>query len=147
VGPSPDLLTILARHSVEEHVAAFTEQIRDLWTAGVDAIHLAYHLDSKNLQAALCGVGAVEDELAPDSLALITFDLSPDGTILYGERPEALWGTLQDYKPTSPGLATYGYGSDTVRRLREATDGRMSRTLAGRTAAKLLRAQLHRALD
>jgi methionine synthase I (cobalamin-dependent) len=33
VGPSVDSLTVLARHSFEEHVAAFTEQVRDLWTA------------------------------------------------------------------------------------------------------------------
>ena len=59
VGPSVDLLSYVARHSFEEHVEAFTEQIRDLWESHVDAIHLAYHLDSKMLQAALRGVAAV----------------------------------------------------------------------------------------
>ena len=122
VGPSPDLLTLLARHSFEEHVAAFTEQIRDLWTAGVDAIHLVFCLDSKNLRAALCGVAAVEDEMACRIPTIITFDLNPDGTILSGERPEALWEMLRDYRPIALGLATYGYGAETVRRLRDVTD-------------------------
>ena len=122
VGPSPDLLTLRARHTFEEHVAAFTEQILDLWTAGVDAIHLAYYLDSKNLRAALCGVAALEEQLACRIPTMITFDLNPDGTILSGERPEALWEIFRDYKPIGLGLATYGHGSETVRRLRDVTD-------------------------
>jgi methionine synthase I (cobalamin-dependent) len=72
-------------HSFEEHVAAFTEQIRDLWTAGVDAIHLVYYLDSKNLRAALYGVAAIENEVGCRIPTMITFDLSRDGTILSGE--------------------------------------------------------------
>jgi hypothetical protein len=44
------------------------------------------------------------------------------GTILSGERPEALWDQLRDYKTVALGLATYGYGEDTLRRLRDVTD-------------------------
>jgi methionine synthase I (cobalamin-dependent) len=122
VGQSPDLLSMEHRHSFEEHVAAFAEQIRDLWTAGIDAIHLAFYLDSQNLKAALQGVAAVEHELGCRIPTMITFDLNHDGTILSGERPEALWGMLRAYRPIALGLATYGYGQDTVRRLREITD-------------------------
>jgi methionine synthase I (cobalamin-dependent) len=122
VGPSTDLLTVRARHTFEEHVAAFTEQILDLWAAGVDAIHLAYYADSKNLRAALCGVSALEEQLACRIPTMITFDLNYDGTILSGERPEELWEMFRDYKPIALGLATYGYGSETVRRLRDVTD-------------------------
>ena len=53
---------------------------------------------------------------------MITFDLSPDGTILSGERPEALLKMFRDRSPIAFGLATYGYGGDTVRRLHDATD-------------------------
>ena len=122
VGESTDLLSIHPRHSFDEHVAAFAEQIRDLWTAGIDAIHLAFYLDSQNLKAALDGVRAVEHELECRIPTMITFDLSFDGTIgSSGERPEALWEMLRDYRPIALGLATYGYGEDTVRRLREVT--------------------------
>jgi methionine synthase I (cobalamin-dependent) len=122
VGQSPDLLSCQHRHSFEEHVVAFAEQIRDLWIAGIDAIHLAFYLDSRNLEAALHGVTAVEQELGCRIPTMITFDLNFDGTILSGERPEALSGMLRSYKPIALGLATYGYGQDTVRRLREITD-------------------------
>jgi hypothetical protein len=53
---------------------------------------------------------------------IITFDLDPMGTILSGDRPEALWDLLRDYKPIALGIATYGYGEDTLRRLRDVTD-------------------------
>ena len=38
VGPSTDSLSVIRGHSFDAHVAAFEEQIRDLWTTGVDAI-------------------------------------------------------------------------------------------------------------
>jgi methionine synthase I (cobalamin-dependent) len=122
VGQSPDLLSFQHhRHSAEEHVVAYAEQIRDLWTAGIDAIHLAFYLDSQNLKAALDGVKTVERELECRIPTMITFDLNFDGTILSGERPETLWEMLRAYSPIALGLVTYGYGQDTVRRLREIT--------------------------
>lgn len=33
----------------------------------------------------------------------------------------AVWEMFQDYRPIALGLATYGYGSETVRRLRDVT--------------------------
>ncbi len=121
VGPSVDPLTVMGHHSFEEHIEAYTEQIEDLWTAGIDAIHLTFCMDSQNLKAALRSVVIVEDQLGCRVPTMITFDLDPTGTILSGERPEALWGLLRDYKPIALGLATYGYGQDTVRRLRDVT--------------------------
>jgi methionine synthase I (cobalamin-dependent) len=115
-------LTLLPRHKFEEHVAAFAEQVRDLWTAGVDAIHLAFQHDSQILKAALQGVGAVEHEVRCRIPTIITFDLNNDGTILSGERPEALWGMLRPHTPIALGVVTYGWGQDTVRRLRDLTD-------------------------
>ena len=53
---------------------------------------------------------------------MVSFDLNHDGTILSGERPEALWGMLRAYSPIALGLVTYGSGQDTVRRLRDLTD-------------------------
>jgi methionine synthase I (cobalamin-dependent) len=63
VGASADMLSITRRHSFEEHVGAFAEQIRDLWTGGLDAIHLSFFGDAQNLKAALRSIAAVEDEL------------------------------------------------------------------------------------
>src|SRR5262249_44386634 len=122
VGQVPDLLSIRARHTFEEHVAAISEQIRDLWAAGVDAIHLVHYADSANLKAALCALKSVEDEAGCRIPAMITFDLEPLGTLVNGERPEALCPMLRDYRPIAMGLATYGSGAVTVRRLRDATD-------------------------
>ncbi len=122
VGPTVDLFINNPRHSFQEHVLAFTEQVSDLWTAGVDAIHLEFCLDAKALKAALCAVADVEDRLGCRVPTIVTFDLDPAGTIMSGERPEELWEDLRGYKPIALGLATYGYGQDTVRRLREVTE-------------------------
>jgi methionine synthase I (cobalamin-dependent) len=122
VGASTDMLTVTHCHTFNEHVGAFAEQIRDLWTAGLDAIHLSFFGDSQNLKAALRSIAAVEDESGSRLPVIITFDLDPMGTILSGERPEALWDQLRDYKTVALGLATYGYGEDTLRRLRDVTD-------------------------
>jgi homocysteine S-methyltransferase len=102
---------------------AFSEQISDLWTAGVDAIHLEFYACGKALKAALCAVAAVEDQLGCRIPTIVTLDLDPGGTIMSGERPEELWEDVRAYKPIALGLVTYGYGQDAVRRLREATDG------------------------
>jgi hypothetical protein len=122
IGPSIHLLSVLPRHSFEEQVAACAEQVRDLWTAGIDAIHLTFQYVSQNLKAALHGVAVIEDELSCRIPMMITFDLNYDGTILSGERPEELWEMLRAYRPIALGLSTYGYGQDTVRRLRDVTD-------------------------
>jgi hypothetical protein len=53
---------------------------------------------------------------------MVTFDLNYDGTILSGERPEALWGMLRAHSPIALGVATYGWRQDGVRRLRDLTD-------------------------
>lgn len=104
-------------------MTAFAEHIRDLWTAGVDAIHLGFHLDSQNLKAALHAVDALQDELDSRVPIMVTLDLDPTGIIVSGERPEALWdGLLRDYNLIALGLVTYGYGQDIVRRLRDVTD-------------------------
>jgi methionine synthase I (cobalamin-dependent) len=97
VGPSINLLTFAPRHTFEEHVAAFAEQIHNLWSANVEAIHLAFHLDSKNLPVALRGIVAVQDDLGCRVPIMITLDLT--GTIASGERPEALWEVLREYEP------------------------------------------------
>jgi len=74
-------------------VAAFTEQILDLWTAGVDAIHLVYYADSKNLLAALGAIAELESKLTCHIPTMITFDLSHDGAILFrGATGSALGG-------------------------------------------------------
>lgn len=122
VGTSALLKVLPPRHAFEEHVASFAEQVRDLWTVGIDAIHLAFHLDSQTLRAALHGVDAVEHEVGCRIPTIVTFDLDRNGTIVSGERPEALWGMLRSHSPIALGLATYGWGQDTVRRLRDLTD-------------------------
>jgi 5-methyltetrahydrofolate--homocysteine methyltransferase len=121
VGTS-EALAVLPRHTFEEQIEAFTEQIRDLLTAGVDAIHLVFQFDSLTLRAALHAVDAVQQELGGRIPAMITFDLNRDGTIISGERPEALWEWLRPHRPIALGLATYGWGLDTLRRLRNTTD-------------------------
>lgn len=122
VGPSPHSLTIQRRYSFEGHVAAYAEQVRDLWRAGVDAIHLAYQLDAANLQVALDSVRLVEDEAQCRIPTLITVDLNPDGTMLTGETLDELWPLLQPYAPAALGLASYRYGQHALRRLRDVTD-------------------------
>ncbi|MFN7926293.1 MAG: homocysteine S-methyltransferase family protein [Bryobacteraceae bacterium] len=121
VGPSFDLLSLNARHSFHEHVEAFSEQIHELWAAGVDAIHLVHQPDSKNLCAALDAVARVEDEVAARIPVIITFDLTPLGIIVSGERPEDLSDIWEHRSVIGIGLATYGYGGETLRRLRDRT--------------------------
>jgi methionine synthase I (cobalamin-dependent) len=96
--------------------------MRDLWTAGIDAIHLAFFLDSMNLRAALDAARLVEDELGCPIPVMITLDPSPSMTMLSGERPEELWPLLRDYSPIAVGFATYGLGHEMLRHLREVTD-------------------------
>jgi methionine synthase I (cobalamin-dependent) len=122
VGQSTDLLSLNGRHSHSDHITAYAAQMRDLWTAGIDAIHLAFFLDSRNLRAALDAAHLVEDELGCPIPVMITLDPSPGVTMLSGERPEELWPLLRDYSPIAVGFATYGLGHEMLRHLREVTD-------------------------
>ena len=115
-------LTVIPEYSFEQLVAASAEQVRDLWAdGGVDAIHLAFVQDSQNMLAALYGVDVVQQESGCRIPVWITFDVDPHGTLVTGERPEDLWGMLQAHDPIALGLATYGYGADALRRLRDAS--------------------------
>jgi len=52
---------------------------------------------------------------------MITLDLNYDGTFFFGQRPEEIADEFRIHHPLALALATYGYGHETLRRLRDVT--------------------------
>jgi methionine synthase I (cobalamin-dependent) len=116
------LLTVMPRHSFDEHVGAVREQVRHLWQAGVDAIHLVFFIDARNVQAAFMGIDAVQQEVGCRIPTMLTLDLPFPGTLLSGHRIDQVWSLIAAYKPIALGIASYGYGGEELRRVREVAD-------------------------
>jgi hypothetical protein len=103
-------------------VTAVRDQVRDRWQAGVDAIHLLFFIDARNLEAAFIGIDAVQQEFGCRIPAMVTLDLPHNGTLLSGHHIDQVWSLAAGYKPAAIGIASYGYGAAELRRLREVAD-------------------------
>jgi methionine synthase I (cobalamin-dependent) len=114
-------LTLAREVSFDQVASLIAYQVRELSQSGADAVHLPWVQDSMDLMAALDGIKSVEQELGCRIPLVISFDVDPQGTLLSGERPEDMWGSLRPYPPVALGLVTYGYGADQLRRLRDVS--------------------------
>jgi methionine synthase I (cobalamin-dependent) len=117
------LLTVMPRgHSVEEYVGHFRDHIRQLWSAGVDAIHLVFFNDAKNIEAAFVAIDSLQQELGCRIPAILTLDVPFHGLLLSGQTVEQLCSQIAGFSPLAFGLATYGSGGDELRHVRQISD-------------------------
>lgn len=121
VGPSLVPLSLAPDRRIEDTLASHAAQIRELWSAGVDAIHLTFQLDSRSLEAGLLAVELVQQETGTRIPTIITFDIEPFGTLTSGEKPADLWQLIQPHRPIALALAAYGRGQENVRALRDVS--------------------------
>jgi 5-methyltetrahydrofolate--homocysteine methyltransferase len=91
MGPTTKAITVTGGIAFPELREAYREQARALVEGGVDLLLVETCQDTRNVKAALLGIGAVERELGFKIPVIVSGTIEPMGTMLAGQAADAFW--------------------------------------------------------
>ncbi len=104
MGPTTKTVTVTGGVTFPELVETYRRQAVGLLRGGVDALLLETAQDTRNVKAALLGMGKAFEEAGFCVPLMLSATIEPMGTMLAGQGVEAFWASVEHARPLSVGL-------------------------------------------
>jgi 5-methyltetrahydrofolate--homocysteine methyltransferase len=104
MGPTTKTITVTGGITFLELVENFRRQALGLLRGGVDALLLETSQDTRNVKAAILGIGQASLGVGCRVPLMISATIEPMGTMLAGQGVDAFYASIEHAKPLSVGL-------------------------------------------
>ncbi len=104
MGPTTKTITVTGGIAFPELVEAYRRQALGLLRGGVDTLLLETAQDTRNVKAALLGIGKAFEEVGWRVPLQLSATIEPMGTMLAGQGVDAFWASIEHAGPLSVGL-------------------------------------------
>ena len=104
IGPTTKAISVTGGVTFDELKIAFRDQARALVAGGADLLLVETSQDTRNVKAALLGIGELFEELGARVPVMTSCTIEPTGTMLAGQGVEAFWTSVSHFDLFAVGL-------------------------------------------